>query len=63
MSPWLTITSVGEIEHDATPGYRRYSNYTVSLRKAGDIKITIREDGQWFYWPDLAPYWKPKLEE
>lgn len=34
MSPWLTITSVAEAEHDATPSYRRYSDYTVSLRKA-----------------------------
>ena len=60
LSPWLTITSVGQIEHDATEQYRRYSDYTVSLRDAGDIRITINDDGQWFYSPDLSPYWKPK---
>ncbi len=60
MSPWLTITSVGEVEHDATPNYRRYSDNTVSLRKSGDIRITIADDGKWYYWPDLAPYWKNK---
>jgi len=60
LSPWLTITSVGQAEHDATESYRRYSDYTVSLRDAGDIRITINEDGQWFYSPDLSPHWKPK---
>jgi competence protein ComEC len=29
MSPWLTITSVADAEHDATENYRRYSRYTV----------------------------------
>jgi beta-lactamase superfamily II metal-dependent hydrolase len=45
MAPWLTITSVGEVEHDATDRYRRYSTHTVSLRKSGDIRITLHEDG------------------
>lgn len=60
MAPWLTITSVGEAEHDATDNYRQYSDYTVSLRKAGDICVTINDDGKWFYSPDLSKYWKPK---
>jgi beta-lactamase superfamily II metal-dependent hydrolase len=60
MSPWLTITSVGQAEHDATENYRRYSDYTVSLRDTGDIRITIDDDGSWTYWPDLSQHWKPK---
>lgn len=60
MSPWLTITSVGEAEHDATENYRRYSTYTVSLRKAGDICIEIADDGTLYYPPDLPNHWKPK---
>jgi competence protein ComEC len=44
MSPWLTITSVGQKEHDATEKYRRYSDYTVSMRFTGDIRITIEDD-------------------
>jgi beta-lactamase superfamily II metal-dependent hydrolase len=63
MAPWLTITSVGEAEHDATENYRRYPNYTVSLRKAGDITVEIQEDGKWYYSPDLAEHWKPRLTE
>jgi competence protein ComEC len=63
MAPWHTITSVGEAEHDATENYRRYSNYTVSLRKAGDITVEIQEDGEWYYSPDLAEHWKPRLTE
>lgn len=63
MSPWLTITSVGEKEHDATEKYRRHSQYTVSLRKAGDIRITIADDGKWYYHPNsIAEHWKPKTE-
>jgi competence protein ComEC len=60
MSPWLTITSVGEKEHDATENYRRYSTYTVSLRKAGDIRITIADDGTLVYSPNVAEHWKPQ---
>jgi beta-lactamase superfamily II metal-dependent hydrolase len=60
MSPWLTITSVGEAEHDATENYRRYSTYTVSLRKAGDICIEIADDGTLYYPSDLPNHWKPK---
>ena len=60
MSPWLTITSVGEAEHDATDNYRRYSDYTVSLRKAGDICIEIADDGTLYYPPHLKDHWKAK---
>ena len=60
MSPWLTVTSVGEKEHDATESYRRYSNYTVSLRKCGDVRITINDDGTWLYSPNVAEHWKPQ---
>ena len=60
MSPWLTITSVGEAEHDATDNYRRYSEYTVSLRKAGDICIEIADDGMLYYPPHLKDHWKPR---
>lgn len=60
LSPWLTITSVGQAEHDATELYRQYSDYTVSLRDTGDIRVTIHENGQWFYEPSLPPHWKPK---
>lgn len=60
MSPWLTITSVGQTEHDATESYRQYSDYTVSLRDAGDIRIRIDDDGKWYYEPDLSQHWKTK---
>lgn len=60
MSPWLTITSVGEKEHDATDSYRNHSDYTVSLRKAGDIVISIRDDGTLIYPKEIEQYWKPK---
>ncbi len=60
MAPWLTITSVAEAEHDATESYRRYSRYTVSLRKAGDIQITIADDGTWYYSPNVEEHWKPQ---
>ncbi len=62
MAPWLTITSVGEKAHDATESYRRYSTYTVSLRDAGDIRITVNDDGTWTYSPNVAQHWKPKRE-
>ena len=61
MAPRLTITSVGQKEHDATELYRRYSEHTVSLRDAGDITITINDDGQWYYSPNAAAHWKDKL--
>jgi beta-lactamase superfamily II metal-dependent hydrolase len=60
MAPRLTITSVGEKEHDATENYRRYSTHTVSLRKAGDIQITIEDDGTLVYSPNVAAHWKPQ---
>lgn len=60
MSPWLTITSVGEKAHDATDNYRRYSDHTVSLRKTGDISITIEDDGNISYPSEIEGYWKPK---
>jgi len=60
MSPWLTITSVAETEHDATSSYRQYSQKTVSLRKAGNIKITVADDGMLYYPQNLEEHWKPK---
>jgi competence protein ComEC len=60
MSPLLTITSVGEKEHDATPKYRRYSQYTVSLRETGSFRIEITDDGRIVYYGDLEKYWRPK---
>jgi beta-lactamase superfamily II metal-dependent hydrolase len=62
MAPWLTITSVAEAEYDATENYRRYSQYTVSLRKAGDIRIRIEEDGTMYYPGHIEEYWKPQKE-
>lgn len=63
MAPWLTITSVGDREYDATPRYRQYSQYTVSLRAAGDIKIRINDNGSINYWPlNLADHWKPRTQ-
>jgi competence protein ComEC len=61
MSPWLTITSVGDKEHDATDNYRRYSTYTVSLLKAGDFTIEIGDDGILYYSPNIANCWKPQI--
>ncbi|MGH7432332.1 MAG: ComEC/Rec2 family competence protein [Candidatus Methylomirabilales bacterium] len=60
MSPWLAITSVADAEHDATENYRRYSEHTVSLRKAGDIRITIEEDGMLYYSRNAEEHWKPR---
>lgn len=61
MAPALTITSVEDAEHDATENYRRYSQHTVSLRKVGDIRITITDGGQCQYEPSsVATYWKPR---
>jgi competence protein ComEC len=63
MAPVLTITSVAEAEHDATPNYRRYSDYTVSLRRAGNIRITIEDDGRITYDPStVAQHWKTKTD-
>jgi len=61
MSPWLTITSVEDEEHDATPLYRQYSEHTVSLLKVGDIQITVNDDGTWTYSDNVPSAWKPKL--
>ena len=63
MSPWLTITSVGEVEHDATPNYRRYSEHTVSLRKSGDVIITIEDDGMLYYSRNIEEHWKPRITD
>jgi len=63
MAPWLTITSVGETAHDATRNYRRYSEYTVSLRKAGDIRIEIGDNGELYYPMTIEKYWKPILQQ
>jgi beta-lactamase superfamily II metal-dependent hydrolase len=60
MSPWLTITSVGERAYDATENYRRYSTHTVSLRKTGDIQITIKDDGTLVYPRNIEDHWKPQ---
>jgi len=60
MSPWLTITSVGEKAYDATEKYRRYSDHTVSLRDCGDILITIRDDGVLVYPSKIEEHWKDK---
>jgi beta-lactamase superfamily II metal-dependent hydrolase len=60
MAPWLTITSVGEAEHDATETYRRYSQHTVSLRKCGDITITIDDNGKLVYSANIEDHWKPQ---
>jgi competence protein ComEC len=63
MSPWLTITSVGEREYDATSNYRRYSERTVSLRKSGDVSVRIDDDGQWYISPNVEAHWKVKTPE
>lgn len=60
MSPWLTITSVGQREHDATEKYRQYSDYTVSMRFTGDIRIAIEDDGKLRYPDVLEEHWRPK---
>ena len=61
MSPWLTITSVANKDHDATQNYRRYSQHTVSLRDAGDIVITIDDSGQLYYSGHIENHWKDKI--
>lgn len=61
MSPLLTITSVGEAARDATNNYRRYSKYAVSLRKAGNIQITIDDDGTLYYSEKIEQYLKPQV--
>lgn len=60
MIPWLTITSVGQAEHDATDLYRQYSEHTVSLRDAGDIRIRIDDDGKWYYETPIDQHWKDR---
>ncbi len=57
MSPWLTITSVDDPEHDASDLYRKHSDKTVSLNDAGDIKITIRDDGKLIYPSKIESHW------
>ncbi len=61
MSPWLTITSVGQEEYDATESYRRYSTHTVSLRESGDIRITIQDDGKLLYSPNIESVWEGQI--
>jgi len=63
MSPWLTITSVTEKAQDATRNYRRYSEYTVSLRDSKDIRIKIDDDGTLYYPPHLEDRWKPQITD
>jgi beta-lactamase superfamily II metal-dependent hydrolase len=58
MAPWLTITSVGAIEHDATDSYREHSDYTVSLRQAGTIRIEITDEGRIRVSPNARENWK-----
>jgi competence protein ComEC len=60
MSPRLTITSVGQKEHDATEKYRRYSDHTVSMRFTGNIRITIDDDGTLRYPLNLEDHWRPR---
>jgi competence protein ComEC len=60
MSPWLTITSVGEKAHDATNNYRRYSQQTVSLRDTGDLVLEIGDDGVIRYPAELEDHWLPQ---
>lgn len=60
MAPWLTITSVGQTEHDATRKYRQYSEHTVSMRSFGDIKIRIDDNGELYYPSGLEDHWKDK---
>lgn len=62
MAPWLTITSVGDLQHDATKKYRQYSEHTVSMRKVGDIVITIEDDGTLVYPGALEAHWQPKKD-
>jgi len=62
MSPWLTITSVAnDSKHDATQNYRRYSEHTVSLRKSGDIQITIEDSGRLVYSSNIAAPWNSQI--
>lgn len=60
MSPWLTVASVGAKDHDATDMYRQYSDYTVSMRFTGDIRITIQDDGTLVYPGILEHHWKSR---
>jgi hypothetical protein len=46
------------VEHAATETYRRYSQNTVSLRKSGDITITIDDSGSLLYSPNVTAHWK-----
>ena len=53
MSPYLSVVSVGKKPStDASNKYRQYSNDVFSTRWQGNIKVTIRDDGQMFYWTD-----------
>ncbi len=60
MAPWLTITSVGAVEHDATQKYRQYSEHTVSTRFTGDVRITVHDDGRLTYPGILEDHWKSR---
>jgi competence protein ComEC len=61
MSPWLTITSVADADHDASENYRRYSENTVSLRDTGSFFIEVTDDGVLHYPTVLQQHWSPKL--
>jgi hypothetical protein len=51
---------VGSVEHDATDGYRQYSQHTVSLRRAGNIWIKIDDNGDLYYPKAIEEHWKGK---
>ncbi len=53
--------SLGEKQgYDATESYRRHSDHTVSLRKVGDIRITVEDDGTLRYSQNIEEHWRPK---
>jgi len=53
MNPYLTVVSIGKKPStDASNKYGRYSGNVFSTRWCGNIKITIQDDGQMYYWTD-----------
>jgi len=63
MSPYLTITSVPGTQHDATENYRRYSQYTASLRDTGSFYIEIDHWGDVKIPPEVMNKAKPMKKE
>ena len=54
-----TVPTLGS----AVKATARPTDRTVSLRKAGDIRITIEDEGQITYDPaSVAQHWKPKKD-